>query len=175
MCEITQGRTFTYFLFKVIHSLAFLSKPSGLLEKRECISLNHRTLTLGTSLLSLASTTCLCLPPKATLDVCSHSSTSDWPRILSHSWNHSPHSTRLSSPIRADLGHRAKTPSSPFHLGYGIAIPGSLLLLWRPLWFNLIKPGDGGSWSLCMFDLMQSLAGMGLKCKHQWMKLLRYY
>lgn len=34
VCEITQGRTFTYFLFKVIHSLAFLSKPSGLLEKK---------------------------------------------------------------------------------------------------------------------------------------------
>ena len=60
---VTQSRTFTYFLFKVIHSLAFLSKPSGLLEKRECISLNHRTLTPGTSLLSLATVTCLCLPP----------------------------------------------------------------------------------------------------------------
>ena len=47
--RVEWGRTFTYFLFKVIHSLAFLSKPSGLLEKRECISLNHRTLTPRTS------------------------------------------------------------------------------------------------------------------------------
>jgi len=75
---VTQSRTFTYFLFKVIHSLAFLSKPSGLLEKRECISLNHRTLTPGTSLLSLATVTCLCCSFKIGV-ICCHNTLSRVP------------------------------------------------------------------------------------------------
>lgn len=66
---ISQGRTFTYHLFKVTHSLTFLSKPSGLLGRRECDPLKHRTLPPGTSLLSLATAPCLCLSSEATLDV----------------------------------------------------------------------------------------------------------